>query len=688
MDIVSLYAQAGYALFPLNGKKPATAGVDWSLTTPDASLSCLDFAGNFGVVAGTRLIIDVDCKKGAPGKESFRALTADLKLGDGWETKTFVVKTGTGGAHVYLSMPVKMHIRKHYKQYPGIEFLHGPFYAVGAGSIHPDTGKPYEVLCGRPGELLEAPRALLEFLGQPEIEITGAKPEKGFIDDDPANIARFKEALGLMPEVPEGNRGDSLYIAACKGRDFGLSQDVNLATLLTDYNPIKLTPPLTEAEVESTVRSAYKHAKQDAGTLNVAAIFKTTDVGKPLDQEALGFDMSAKGVPQKTLNNAVNHLISIPRIADAFRLNVFSGLIEVSSTVPWAKERGAKNSNLCDEDLTLLKYFLAKVVKTEYSQQTIQDAVIVVSHKKHYHPVQNYLNSLVWDGVPRIDTWLSVYGHALDTPYTRAIGRKVLCAAVRRVFHPGCKWDHVLIIEGSQGIGKSTACRILGRNWAGDMMLDPHEKDSVAMMLGKWVIELSEMATLKWADSNALKSFITREKDTARLSYERHAKDYPRQSIFIGTVNPEHVGYLNDITGNRRYWIVRFDGPVNLVALENDCNQLWAEARAVYEKEQMYLTGEAERMQVLEAQARMPEDPMRANVIRWVKDNPDTNEITTEAILEYLGIPMKAINRADQSRVAQSLIELGWHKNLVREGGIFITRYTRPLTEQIAGVLE
>lgn len=682
MDIVQEFAKAGYALFPLNGKIPATKA-DWRTTPLNPGLSILDFTGNYGIVAGSRLIIDVDCKNNQPGKASFINLSKDLGLPLGWEKDTFVVQTGTNGYHIYLNMPSGIKTRKHLKEYPGLEFLHGPFYVVGPGSVHPDTQKPYKVVFGAPGALLQANPALLELLTEPQIETAGPKPEKGFVDDDPLNIERFRDILNSMPDVPEGKRNDSVYIAACRGRDCGLSQPKTLTILEDAYNKTKLSLPLSEDELRQVVASAYKYAKQEAGSMNVSAIFKTTEVGEPIDFGKIAYDINRNKEPQKTLNNAVNYLITLPQLTDAFKFNVFSGMIEIHSSAPWYKERGSRGPNLCDEDIVLLKYLLAKTMKLEFSQQTLWEAVIVVAHKRHYHPVRNYLNSLTWDGTPRLDMWLTKYGHALDTAYTRAIGRKILCAAVKRVYEPGCKWDYVLIIEGSQGIGKSTACRILGRNWAGDMNLDPHAKDSVAMMLGKWIIELSEMTALRWADANALKSFITREKDTVRLAYERHAKDFPRQSIFIGTVNPEHVGYLNDITGNRRYWMVRFHGAVDLMGLENDCNQLWAEAKAVYMTETPYLSGEAEQLQVLEAQTRMPEDPMRGNVVRWVRENPDTLETTTDAILEYLGVPMKSINRADQSRIAQALVEMGWEKALTREHGIFATKYVRPIRDQI-----
>jgi len=682
MGIIQKYAQAGYALFPLNGKKPAEKG-DWRETKVNPDLCKIDFLGNYGaVVAAHRLVLDIDCKNGAKGKESFVKLTNDVGLVKGWEKDTFVVRTGTGGFHVYLNLPVRMAIRKHYDGYPGIDFLSGACYVVGPESIHPDNDMPYSVIFGTPDKLLDVPGGILEILGQPKIEVTGNQPENAFVDDDPLNIERFQETLALMPPVKEGGRADSTYIAACRGRDLGISKAKCLEVIIENYNP-KLEPPLPNDELEHSVNSAYRYAKRPAGTLNASAIFKVAEVGEPINFGKIAYDMNKDNRPLKTLNNAVNYLITLPQIQDAFRFNVFSGMIEINSSAPWYKERGSRGPNLSDEDIVLLKYFLAKTMQVEFSQQSVLEAIIVVAHKRHYHPIRNYLNALKWDGVPRIDTWMIKYGHAIDTVYTRDVGRKILCAAVRRVFEPGCKWDYVLIVEGSQGIGKSTACRILGRNWAGDMQLDPHAKDSIAMMLGKWVIELSEMTALRWHDANSLKSFITREKDTVRLAYERHAKDFPRQSIFIGTVNPEHVGYLNDITGNRRYWIVRFNGQVDLVSLENDCDQLWAEARLRYEDEKPYLSGDAEKLQVLEAQARMPEDPMRSNVVRWVRDNPETMEITTDGILEYLGVPMKSINRADQSRIAQALVEMGWDKVIMRDSGVFTTKYRRPLREQL-----
>ena len=690
-DIIQEFARSGYRIIPLEGKIPdVPKGTDWRQIPKDPDACRADYLGNYGVVAEKRLIIDVDIKKGAPGKASFKKLTADAGLEKGWEKETFVVKTGTGGFHVYLDVPGEPSIGVLNKNYPGLEFRYGPFYVVGPGSVHPETQVPYTVAFGSPGALKPVPEAILALITKTTTVTLGAKPEPGFVDDDPINVERYKELLASMPVIPKGEgQTNSLYVVACRGRDLGLSRQMTRAVLAECYNSVKLVPPVEDAELDHVTQSAYTYAHEKAGHMNVKAIFKTAEMGEKIDVGDIKYDFHGKSnTPTKTLNNCVNYLITLPQIENAFRYNCFSGMIELDGSAPWYKERGSKGPNLTDEDTVLLKYFLTKTVRIEFSQQTVLEAIIVAGHKRHYHPIRNYLNSLVWDGKPRIDTWMIDYGKAVDTVYTRAIARKTLCAAVKRVMEPGCKWDHVLIIEGSQGIGKSTACRILGRNWAGDMNLDPHSKDAVAMMLNKWIIELSEMTALRWADANALKSFITREKDTVRLSYERHAKDFPRQSILIGTVNPEHVGYLKDITGNRRYWIVRFNGAVDLRGLEDSADQLWAEARAMYATEKLFLTGEAETLQGLEAQARMPEEPMRLHVNRWIKENPDVDEVTPDRIMEYMGIPMKAMTRADQSRVAQALTELGWEKKLTRENGVFTTSYTKPVRDVIAAMME
>ena len=683
MDYVAALSKAGFALFPLSGKDPAIPkGTDWRQTQVDSQLTSLDLAGNYGVIVKDRLVIDVDCKNGQPGKDSFVQLTKDLDLSKGWETETFVVQSGSGGFHIYLNVPSPTKTRKHLPQYPGLEFLHGWFYVVGPGSVHPDTKRVYKAIYGSPDSLLNVPPELFEQLQQKKVETTGAQPTEGFVDDDPLNIQRFMANIEEMPEVREGGRSTGMYIVACRGREFGLSQAKCVEVLTTRYNPLKVVPPLDPREIETIVRNAYTYAQGKQGALNVRSIFGEVESDKPIDTEHLSLDTSSKGKIMASLNNAVTYMLQLPQLDRVFKYNNFSEMIEVSSRVPWCAERGEIGPSLQEVDIQMLKYFLARTVRVEFTAMILKEAVGVVAHKYLYHPIRNYLKSLVWDGVPRLDTWLSKYCGALQTIYTKEVGRKVLCAAVKRAFDPGCKWDYVMILEGNQGIGKSTVCRILGRQWGGDVIIDPHEKDTVMCMRNKWVIELSEMAALRWADANALKAFISRQVDVARLTYAIAARDIKRQSIFIGTINPEHAGYLND-SENRRYWVIHVPDRVDMVGLENVCDQLWAEAYLAYPTERLTLDGEALRIQTHETNIRRPEDPLKLNVLKWSRENREVDEVRVEDILTYMGIPLARITRGEQSRIAHILIDIGWTKQSKHIDGMWAVTYSRPESQKI-----
>lgn len=652
---IQKYIEAKYVLIPLDGKNPREG---WRKSVFNLGFTLFDTI-NFGIaLQKDDLILDIDVKKGAKGLESFVKLTEAAGLETGWEKNTYVVKTGTGGFHIYLKKPTDWNTLYKHPDYPGIEIMSWGRQIVGAESIHPDTATLYRAVFCSPINVCPAPQSILDIFKRPEhIHIS---PQEGdYIDDSAANQALYQDILANMPENQAGGRSNATYIAACRGRDLGLSQNLTADTIETLYNQAKNQPPLDKEEVYTIVKSAYKYAKNHAGATNPGAIFTVVDVA-PKPAEELKYDITTNGKLSKTLNNCVNHILSLPELSQAFRLNLFTNNIEVSSTVPWAAQRGLSMPMVMDCDSVLLRYHLGQKVRIEYAKDVIDEAITVIATRRHYHPIQNYLQSLVWDRIPRLDTWLIKYAGAPDTGYIRDISRKTICAAIKRVMQPGCKFDYVLVLEGAQGIGKSTLCRILGRLWSGDINLDPHNKDSVAVMKGKWVIELSEMTALRWAEANALKSFLSRSTDTVRPAYARYAVDFPRQSIFIGTVNPEHIGYLNDETGNRRYWIAPLSGKVKIKEMEEVCDQIYAEAYLKYKTELLYLTGNSEETQRQEAMARLPSDPMKKNIYDWLKDNPEINEVNIVEILQYLAIPYRQATKQDMARISKALSDYGW----------------------------
>jgi len=193
--------------------------------------------------------------------------------------------------------------------------------------------------------------------------------------------------------------------------------------------------------------------------------------------------------------------------------------------------------------------------------------------------VTDYLDSLVWDGTPRLDRWLVDFAGADDTSYVRAASRAMLVAAVRRARHPGCRFEQMPVLEGPQGSGKSRALRLLAIEdaWFADALprLDADARQVIEATHGKWIVEASELGGMTASDAAALKSFLSRSHDEARMAYDRDRTRMPRQFVVVGTTSS--ADYLRDTTGNRRFWPVsvrRFD----LGRLVEIRDQLWAEA--------------------------------------------------------------------------------------------------------------
>lgn len=206
------------------------------------------------------------------------------------------------------------------------------------------------------------------------------------------------------------------------------------------------------------------------------------------------------------------------------------------------------------------------------------------ARRNGYHPVRDYLDSLEWDGTPRLGKWLCTYGEAKNTVYVRAVGRLMLVAAVRRVRQPGAKFDEMLVLESTQGLDKSGALETLAVNeewFTDDLPLDADTKRVIETLNGRWIVEAAELNGLRKGDVEHLKAFLSRRIDRARMAYGRMSKEAPRQCIIVGTSNNDK--YLKDSTGNRRFWPVKV-GVFDLATLRRDRDQLWAEA-AHYEAE-------------------------------------------------------------------------------------------------------
>ena len=312
------------------------------------------------------------------------------------------------------------------------------------------------------------------------------------------------------------------------------------------------------------------------------------------------------------LKNNLHNLMLILENDENLKGIVFNQLadgMEIRGNVPWPHP--AKFWRDAD-DAQLICYVDAAY--GTFSSRNYDIAVTKAVDDRSYHPIREFFETLpAWDGVERADTLLIDYLGAEDTPYVRAVTRKELCAAYCRVYHPGIKFDSMIVLNGDQGIGKSTLIAKLGGEWYSDSLnlSDMNDKTAAEKLQGYWIMEIGELAGMRKADLDKVKAFISRQDDKYRASFGRRVTPHPRQCVFFGTTNSQN-GYLRDITGNRRYWNVKVPGNGKYKPWDMDedtVKQVWAEVM-VYAKagEKLYLSPELEDYAKEEQRAAMERD--------------------------------------------------------------------------------
>ena len=298
-------------------------------------------------------------------------------------------------------------------------------------------------------------------------------------------------------------------------------------------------------------------------------------------------DTDKKGNNLSTMRNLELILDNDEGIRGRIVLDNFSQREGVNGDLPWRKV--TPDTNIWgDRDTANLKLYIEKAHGIAGAQK-IEDALKVVLEKNQYHPVKDYLNSVKWDGVHRVDTLLIEYLGAADTPYVRTVTRKMLVAAVNRIFVPGVKFEQVVVLVGDQGIGKSTLIKKLGKHWFTDNFnFDMIKgKEAAEQIQGRWIVEIGEMAGKRKADANREKNYISQEFDKYRPSYARYDIIAKRQCIFVGTTNDSD--FLRDPSGDRRYWPVRLEKSLITKDVwkqftEAEIDQVWAEALVMFRR--------------------------------------------------------------------------------------------------------
>ena len=292
-------------------------------------------------------------------------------------------------------------------------------------------------------------------------------------------------------------------------------------------------------------------------------------------------DLEKNGKLKNTMENAYK-IVKNDKNLQNIACNRLSGFVEITGPIPWDHP----DKIWRDTDDSHCQMYLSENYG-EFSQRNYMIAIDKAADERAFHPIRDMFNSLpAWDGVERVDTLLIDYLGAEDNAYTRAVIRKILCAAYVRVFHPGAKFDYMVVINGPQGIGKSTLISKLGGEWYTDSLnvSDMNDKTAAEKLQGIWIMEIGEMQGTRKADVDAIKGFISRQVDEYRAAYGRYVGKYPRTSIMCGTTNST-TGFLRDTTGNRRFWPVLVSGQGRLSVwdmTEETRAQIWAEAVSLY----------------------------------------------------------------------------------------------------------
>lgn len=330
------------------------------------------------------------------------------------------------------------------------------------------------------------------------------------------------------------------------------------------------------------------------------------------------------GKVKQTLRNLVLILRNDPNL-QGIAYNSHRGAIILLDPVPWRKPGEWRGPDWSDDDDAALRVYLEKVYKI-WTPGKLNDALAAVSHERAFHPIRDYLNNLPeWDGIPRLEELLIDYLGAEDSAYVRAVTKKTLVAAVARVMRPGCKFDCMLVLVGPQGAGKSTLFARLGGKWFNDSlsMNDAKDKTAAEKLQGYWILEIGELAGIRKAEVEAVKSFLSRQKDVYRPSYGRRTVEHPRQCVVVGSTNND-TGFLRDTTGNRRFWPVVVTGvsaekaPWNMD--DYTISQVWAEAVDAWKAgEKLFLEGEA-AAEAYEQQRLAMEADERVGMIREYLD--------------------------------------------------------------------
>lgn len=340
---------------------------------------------------------------------------------------------------------------------------------------------------------------------------------------------------------------------------------------------------------------------------------------------------ASTGAIQKTIDNVKTIISNDSRVKGAMVFDEFSNKIKVIRPCPWNTDlKDFKERVWSESDDAGLRLYIEKLYGIT-GKDRIQDALAVYLEQNKIHIVRDYLNGLIWDGVPRLEQLLVDYLGTADTIYERAVIKKSLVAAVARIFKPGTKFDNMIILVGQQGIGKSTFLKKLGKSWFSDSIGKFEGKEAYEQLRGVWIIEVPELTGFNRTEMSDIKQFLSKQEDIYREAYARRTSIFKRQCVFFGTTNDNE--FLRDKTGNRRFWPVNVGLKIPTKSiftdLDKEVDQIWAEACELYKNgEKLYLEGDEAKIATERQEEHLESNPKEGLIKEFVsrKIVPGFNE--------------------------------------------------------------
>ena len=682
LDWALYYASRSWAVLPCRGKKPLVQG-GWRAATTDQAqwrAWAAQWEGaqvNLGwAMTPYQFGVDVDPRNGGP------ETLYQLERTYGQLPATLTNLTGNGGEHRIFRSPVPI-LHKAYLG-EGIDIIAEGGYLLVPNSVHPETGRPYrwEVQFGPEDiEPVQAPQWLLDLIAQ------GARGGGG--------PGRHNGKVWL-PEASEpilqGMRNEALFHLALRRRLDGRDEGAIVEAIWQDNQ--RCEPPLPEKELYAIVRSVMHY--------------------EPLPQLLIGEPARLPEPEPDPLHGPPKQIV--PNEGQAWYKNLLQGyttkaghvqankttvLTVLRSHSRWAgrwwwdsfgsrqmETDGEHDSELTDERMTAIGEQLGHPDKDYLpitSDRLIASCLALLCHETPRDPLQEWLWSLPgWDGIPRLNTWLSTCTGVEDNAYHQYCARMLPVSMMARAFDPGCMCRTVLILESAEEWNKSSLiiAMVPNQDWYHEMTADLENKEAHLVIQGIWVAELAELHSLQRTEETRLKSFISARTDSYIPKYSNTRVSRKRRTVFIGTTNEE--SYLKGLSGNTRYLPVRLEKPVDLPLFQAMRDQLYAEAMLYYQDhlhDWWRMPADVHTQAVLERDNRRLVNVYEDSLRDWL-DKRAEKAVSWKDIAEgFLDLTHKADwkDKSLQMQIGAALRALGWTKKRGRKDGDN-TQIWRPAT--------